>query len=91
MLVIKTGEFLHEVHLSVEQSSVAFYNNKHWMAKMFHKDVCASAIYYITTAPANFNSAFLGGCYEQFKTQKVWAICQTLHNSWHLMPEIVFE
>ena len=37
---------------------------------MFHRDVGASAIYYITTAPVNFNSAFLRGCYEQFKTQK---------------------
>ena len=41
------------------------------MAEMVHRDDGASATYYITTAPANFNFAFLRGCYEQFKTQNV--------------------
>ena len=53
---------------------------------MFHRDVGAFAIYYITTAPANFNSAFLRGCYEQFKTQKCEQLARhyTIADTWCL-------
>ena len=61
------------------------------MAEMFHRDDGAFVIYYITTAPVNFDSALLKGCCEQFKTQKCEQLARQLHNSWCLMPAIVLN
>ena len=41
------------------------------MAKMFHRDDGASVIYYITTAPVNFNSALLKAAMSNLKPKSV--------------------